>query len=72
MDALLESSTEEWNRIWNLVQAGLKDGTVKPLPRRVHGHTDLVDALRSANDDNKALIKVTTAMLINVNQTIMY
>ena len=61
MDPLLESTTEEWTRLWHQVKAGIEDGTVRPLPRGVYKYSNIDDAFQMADtDDKKKLIKVTT------------
>ena len=62
LDALLESQGPEWIRLYNLVQAGIQKGVVKPLKRAIYGMDKIVDAFRAVEaqkDTSKAVIKVS-------------
>ncbi|RUS75295.1 hypothetical protein EGW08_016938, partial [Elysia chlorotica] len=54
LDALLESQGPEWTRLFDLVQAGIHSGVVKPLKRAVYSMDKIVDAFKTVEAEREA------------------
>ena len=61
LDALFDEGNADWQTVFDLVSAGLKDGVVKPLSSTVFDKSDIESAFRfmaQGKHVGKVLVKV--------------